>query len=214
MIRQCSLTVIFAAAVLFGASPQSRLPQEWPWYGGDAGGNRYSTLNDINRENVKNLKLVWEWKPGEEPIAEKGIRPENFEGTPLMIDGILYLSTSYNRVVPLDAETGRPIWVYDPKAYQEEGHALNGVGYVHRGVAAWRDNGKPRLFMVSHYKRTDRERSTRCAASSGCGGIAHGYPDARTNEGDTHCRFETSLPARFVNRPKLARDVRRKRAQA
>src|ERR1700691_1007827 len=140
MIGRCSLAVIVAPVILFGAPPQSKL-QEWPWYGGDAGGNRYSTLTDINRDNVKTLKLAWEWKPGEEPIPGKGIRPGNFEGTPLMLDGILYLSTSYNRVVALDAETGKQLWVYDPKAYEEEGQALNGVGYVHRGVAAWRNRG-------------------------------------------------------------------------
>ena len=136
---------------LLTAAPESKL-REWPWYGGDAGGNRYSTLSDINLGNVKNLKLAWEWKPGEKPYPDRGIRPGNFEATPLMIDGVLYLSTSYNRVVALDAATGKQLWDYDPKAYEEEGQALNGVGYVHRGVAAWRDRGKLRLFMVSHYK--------------------------------------------------------------
>ena len=133
------------------AVPQSKI-QEWPYYGGDAGGNRYSTLADIHRGNVQNLKLAWEWKPSEKPIPGKGVRPGNFEGTPLMIDGILYISTSYNRVAALDAETGRELWIYDPKAYEEEEQSLNGVGYVHRGVAAWRDHGKLRLFLVSHYK--------------------------------------------------------------
>lgn len=136
---------------LLTAAPESKL-REWQWYGGDAGGNRYSTLSDINLGNVKNLKLAWEWKPGEKPYPDKGIRPGNFEATPLMIDGVLYLSTSYNRVVALDAATGKQLWDYDPKAYEEEGQALNGVGYVHRGVAAWHDRGMLRLFMVSHYK--------------------------------------------------------------
>src|ERR1700691_5212252 len=117
-IRKYVLAVSCTVLILFGATSPSKL-QEWPWYGGDAGGNRYSTLTDINRDNVKTLKLAWEWKPGEEPIPGKGIRPSNFEGTPLMLDGILYLSTSYNRVVALDAETGKQLWVYDPKAYEE-----------------------------------------------------------------------------------------------
>ena len=140
-----------AVLALSGASQPNKL-QEWRWYGGDAGGNRYSPLTDINRKNVKDLKLVWEWKPGETAIPEKGIRPGNFEGTPLMIDGVLYISTSYNKVAALDAETGKQLWIYDPKAYEEEGQALNGVGYVHRGVAAWRDGGKLRLFMISHFR--------------------------------------------------------------
>ncbi len=149
-----ALKVSLAAGLLclgVWATPPTARMQEWPWYGGDAGGNRYSALSDINRDNVKSLKRAWEWKPGEKAIAERGVRPGNFEATPLMIDGVLYLSTSYNRVAALDAENGRPLWIYDPKAYEEEGQALNGVGYVHRGVAAWRDEGKLRLFLVSHY---------------------------------------------------------------
>ncbi len=147
-----SLTLTLTLALILKAAPPQTKLHEWAWYGGDAGGNRYSTLTDINLDNVKNLKLAWEWKPGEKPIPEKGVRPGNFEGTPLMIEGVLYISTSYNKVAALDAGTGKQLWVYDPKAYEEEGQALNGVGYVHRGVAAWRDHGKLRLFMVSHYK--------------------------------------------------------------
>ena len=147
-----SLVALSVSSAFLLSGPVQKSMQEWPWYGGDAGGNRYSTLQDIRRDNVKSLKIAWEWKPGEKPMPEKNVRPGNFEGTPLMINGVLYLSTSYNRVVALNAETGRQLWLYDPKAYEEEGQALNGVGYVHRGVAAWRDNGKLRLFLVSHYK--------------------------------------------------------------
>ena len=55
-----------------------------------------------------------------------------------MIDNVLYLSTPYNRVVALNAETGAELWSFDPKAY-EDGQPPNGTGFVHRGVAAWRD---------------------------------------------------------------------------
>lgn len=71
-----------------------------------------------------------------------------------MIDGVLYLTTPYNRAVALDAESGRELWSYDPKAYEENGQVLNGVGYVHRGLAAWRDGEKLRLFLTSHYRLT------------------------------------------------------------
>src|SRR5882757_8097203 len=140
-IRPCLLAFFACSSFLQAASNRTQL-QEWPWYGGDAGGNRYSELTDINRANVKDLKLAWEWKPGEKPIPERGITPGNFEATQLMIDGVLYISTPYNQVAAVEAGTGRQLWIYDPKAHQEQGQALNGVGYVHRGVAAWRDNGK------------------------------------------------------------------------
>ena len=56
-----------------------------------------------------------------------------------MIDNVLYLSTPYNRVVALNADTGAELWAFDPKAY-EDGQPPNGTGFVHRGVAAWRDS--------------------------------------------------------------------------
>ena len=71
-----------------------------------------------------------------------------------MIDNVLYLSTPYNRVVALNAETGAELWAFDPKAY-EDGQPPNGTGFVHRGVAAWRDtaNGnKLRIFINSRYR--------------------------------------------------------------
>ena len=60
----------------------------------------------------------------------------------MMIDGVLYVSTPYNQVVALDAETGRELWRYDPEAYKD-GQPASGQGFVHRGVAAWRDGGAP-----------------------------------------------------------------------
>jgi glucose dehydrogenase len=124
--------------------------QEWPYYGGDPGETHYSKLALINRENVHNLKPAWEWKTGETALPEFKTTPGMFEATPLMIGGVLYLSTPYNRVVALDAATGRELWSYDPKAYAD-GQVPNGTGFVHRGVAAWRDTqtGKLRIFMNS-----------------------------------------------------------------
>ena len=94
--------------------------------------------------------MAWEWKTGEQPFPQFGTTPGAFENTPIMIDNVLYLSTPYNRVVALDAETGRELWSYDPKAY-EEGAPASGQGFVHRGVAAWRDGDKLRIFMNSRY---------------------------------------------------------------
>src|SRR5437868_8912671 len=94
-------------------------PAEWPFYGGDQAGTKYSSLDQINRTNVRNLQLAWEWKTGEKRLEEYKTSPGIFEVTPLMIDGTLYLSTPYNRVVALDPESGRERWSYDPKAYAD-----------------------------------------------------------------------------------------------
>jgi quinoprotein glucose dehydrogenase len=127
---------------------------EWPVYGGDPGGAKYSTLTDINTSNVSRLGVAWEWKTGEKALAQFGTRPGNFQVTPLMIDNVLYLSTPYNRVVALNADTGAEIWSYDPRPYAE-GQPPNGTGFVHRGVAAWRDRAagnKLRIFINSRYR--------------------------------------------------------------
>jgi quinoprotein glucose dehydrogenase len=125
--------------------------QEWPFYGGDQGGSKYSPLADIGRDNVDRLAVAWEWRPDDQPLEQFGTRPGNFQNTPLMIDNVLYVSTQYNRVVALDAESGRELWAFDPKAY-EDGQPPNGTGFVHRGLAAWRDKGKLRLFLNSRWR--------------------------------------------------------------
>jgi quinoprotein glucose dehydrogenase len=137
--------------LLSPAAAQQPPAQEWPAYAGDAGASHYSPLAGINRENVATLQIAWEWKPEESAMPAFGTRPGNFQNTPLMIDGVLYVSTMYNRVVALEAETGRQLWVFDPKSY-EDGQPPNGTGFVHRGVAAWRDGGRLRIFLASRYR--------------------------------------------------------------
>src|SRR5215467_11459986 len=114
-------------------------------------GAHYFALDQIHRGNVEQLKQVWEWKTGEQPLAEYGTTPGAFQATPILVGKTLYLSTPYNRVIALDAETGRELWAYDPKAYVD-GQVPNGTGFVHRGVAAWRDNGRLRIFMNSRHR--------------------------------------------------------------
>ena len=116
---------------------------DWPIWGADAGGTKYSHLDQIDRDNVDQLVEVWTWETGEQPVRGPGapirgeqVRPGNFEVTPLVIDGVMYLSTPYNRVVALDATSGEQIWEYDPRIW-EFGQPPNGTGLVHRGVAVW-----------------------------------------------------------------------------
>ena len=143
------LLVSAVMALALAQGPAASQMQEWPVAAGDAAASHYSALTDIDRESVRRLAVAWEWRTGDETMtAPAGARPGNFQNTPLMIDNVLYVSTPYNRVVALDAETGSQMWAYDPKAY-EDGQPPNGTGFVHRGVAAWRDAGTLRIFMNS-----------------------------------------------------------------
>lgn len=133
--------------------------QQWPFYAGDQAANHYSPLDQITAANVGKLAIAWEWKPDEKVLPQFGTRPGAFQNTPLVIDGVMYLSTPYNQVVALDPTSGKELWRYDPKAY-EDGQPPNGQGFAHRGVAAWRDRstalgagkGQLRIFLNSRYK--------------------------------------------------------------
>ncbi|HKE30022.1 MAG TPA: pyrroloquinoline quinone-dependent dehydrogenase [Bryobacteraceae bacterium] len=174
--------------------------QEWPFYGGEPGQTHYSKLARINRANVHSLKPAWEWKTGEGALPEYKTSPGMFEVTPLMIGGVLYLSTPYNRVVALDAATGRELWSYDPKAYVE-GQVPNGTGFVHRGVAAWRDEkaGKLRIFMNSRYRLISLDAATgKLVADFGDNGIVNLVAGLRW-ETDPRQYTSTSPPVVYKN---------------
>jgi len=142
---------VVTLALAQASAPAGTGAGDWPVYAADAGATHYSPLPDINRENVGRLAIAWEWSPGEKNLPDVGTGPGNFQNTPLMIDGVLYVSTPYNRVVALDPETGRERWSFDPKA-TADGQPPNGTGFVHRGVAAWRDGERLRIFLASRYR--------------------------------------------------------------
>jgi quinoprotein glucose dehydrogenase len=112
----------------------------WPVYGHDPGGMRFSPVNQITRENVSRLKVAWTAHTGDvsdtnSPGWEDRKRTA-FENTPILIDGTLYVTTPFNRVLALDPQTGAQRWAYDPLVDQ----ALDyGDGLINRGVATWLD---------------------------------------------------------------------------
>jgi quinoprotein glucose dehydrogenase len=147
----CAAAGVVLLAIAASAQKMSPAAGEWPFYGGDQGGLKYSTLTQLTRDNVSQLRVAWEWKTGEQPDKEFGTFPGAFQNTPLMIDNVLYVSTPYNRVAALDAETGKELWSFDPRAYQD-GQPASGQGFIHRGVAAWRDRGRLRIFLNTRYR--------------------------------------------------------------
>ena len=116
---------------------RSGAPTEWPSYGNDPGGRRFSALDQIRRENVACLEEAWVFRTGDLPDS-RGEHPSDLasEVTPTLVDDTLYLCTPYNRVLALDPETGRERWSFDPKL-DLSGHYANQL--VCRGVAPWLD---------------------------------------------------------------------------
>ena len=141
---------VLAAALLNAQSGQQ--PIEWPHWGADLAQTRYSTAADISAANVSELALAWSWKTVDRPAPEFDLRPGNFENTPIMLDDVLYVSTSFHRVVALNAETGAELWMFDPRTH-EEGPPLSGTGLNSRGVAFWRgDDGQVRILIAGRQR--------------------------------------------------------------
>jgi len=122
--------------------PANLLAQEWRHYGGDAGGMKYSPLKQINRANVATLRKAWSFHTGEISDGKTLLTRTTFEATPLVVDGVMYLTTPYNRLVALDPETGEKKWDFDPKIDKSRPTNL----FISRGSAWWSDGKTRRIF--------------------------------------------------------------------
>lgn len=154
------------SAQLYSESAES----DWPAYGHDGGGSRYSPLAAINRDNVKNLKVAWVYRTGDVADGSKTAETSQFEATPIMVDGMLYLSTPFNRVIALDPQTGIERWSYDPKIDLSVPYA---EGLTSRGVSTWLDRKRAtgercrrRIFVATNDGRLialDAQTGATCA---------------------------------------------------
>jgi quinoprotein glucose dehydrogenase len=152
MTRHIPLLALLVVGPLLAAQQSPSTSQvEWLYYGGDQASTKYSTLTDIGAENVQHLQVAWQWKHWETPLKEFDTVPGFNETTPLMIDGVLYVTTPYNSIAAVDAETGKERWRFDGGAY-ELGQVLSGSGWKLRGTAFWRDGGRMRLFLNSRHR--------------------------------------------------------------
>ena len=103
---------------------------DWNAYGGDMRGQRFSPATGVTPANVDELRVAWTYRTGERPDPDKP-RRYRFEVTPLKIGDTLYFCTPHNRIVALDAETGRKRWVHDPRVDPQAGafRSCRGVSY-------------------------------------------------------------------------------------
>jgi quinoprotein glucose dehydrogenase len=135
-IKFCVILLLISSTASAQASPP--LTVEWSAYGYDAGGGRFSPAAQINRDNVKSLTVAWTYRTGE--IDVKTRRPAKLEATPLMVDGMIYLSTPLGKVVALDPLTGRERWTFSANVDA----MVNWGDFANRGVSTWVDASTPR----------------------------------------------------------------------
>jgi quinoprotein glucose dehydrogenase len=166
--------MLFASA---GAYAQQGAPinGEWPTYGGDLGGTKYSPLDQIDASNFGDLEIAWHWQSSdaflsktmpdgsewwapsdvifdalnqENPNRWRDGQPpytNNLKATPLMVGGRLFINMPTSAGAAIDAATGQTLWVYNPKTY-EDGTTTMSARWIQRGVAYWTDGTAERVF--------------------------------------------------------------------
>ncbi len=140
--------VLLAATVAVPAAAQRGTEGgEWPHYAGDSGSTKYSPLDQIGAENFSQLVLAWSWESADVLLKDKtDLVPGPYRGTPLMIDGVVYVSTGLGQVAALDPATGVELWRHDPRDWevdQRRGLMQN------RGLEYWSDGEAARILVAA-----------------------------------------------------------------
>jgi quinoprotein glucose dehydrogenase len=121
----------FLLGTVLSAQQQDTSRRDWPAYGGDPEGTRYSTLTQINRSNVGQLQIAWQFDPGEAAASGR------FQAQPIVVNGILYSVTPDSSVVALDGATGKLKWSWN-----------SGERTSVRGITYWTDGKEQRLLAA------------------------------------------------------------------
>ena len=137
-----AISLPWTAIAIYGQSGAKN--GEWPTYGGDLGNTHYSALDQINAANLGKLHVAWRFK-----TENLGPRSEyNFEGTPLVANGVMYATAGTRRsVVALDAATGELLWVHS--AHEGARSAASPRQLSGRGLAYWTDGREERILYVT-----------------------------------------------------------------
>ena len=148
LVWLCHLSM---STVAFGQAQMANSDQDWAVYGGDAGGQRYSTRTQITKSNVSHLQIAWIFHTGAfKTQSSASNRKANFEATPVLWEGKLFFDTPFDELFAIDATTGKQVWSYDPAVNREAGIYI----VSSRGVALWHGRGR----RTSNQRMPVRER--------------------------------------------------------
>ncbi len=126
LLKKIAVAILISISLRLSVAQSA--PHEWPIYGGTPENNHYSTLSQINRENVKELQVAWSYDTGESG---------GLQTSPIIVAGVLYAYTPSQKVIALNAATGALLWKFDP--------AVHGWQPA-RGLAYWSDGKEKRIL--------------------------------------------------------------------
>jgi quinoprotein glucose dehydrogenase len=148
-VRALRILSLLSAGGLAAASVRAQAPaaSDWGYYGGDALGQHFSSLDQINRSNVARLEVAWTYRTGELGAGFARGGKLTFEATPVLAFGLLYVETATNVVSALDPESGRARWRFDPHIDRSRHYSEASS----RGVSVWESSD-------THYSGACRRR--------------------------------------------------------
>lgn len=123
---------------------------EWKNYGNTLKSTKYSPLEQINSENVNDLKIAWMWDTPDNEIFQTDTRATSgpYKITPIMVNGVLYVTTSLGVVAAVDAKTGEQLWQFDTESWTHGRHP--NFNNSHRGVSYWSNGEQARILMPAN----------------------------------------------------------------
>ena len=144
-LRSLCGTVLGSAAgliaIMVSCSVDSEQVVEWRTYQGDSGRNQYSTLDQINRDNVDRLQVAWTYRTGDQKDDDRS----QIQCNPIVVDGVLYATSPRLKVFALDAATGNELWSFEPSQGVERRESLG----VNRGVTYWEAGDDRRILYTA-----------------------------------------------------------------
>ncbi|MGH7678388.1 MAG: PQQ-binding-like beta-propeller repeat protein, partial [Gemmatimonadaceae bacterium] len=133
------MRLLTASIVVAASSSLQAQGNDWIATGGDRGNSRYSTLTQINRDNVARLRVAWTFRTGDLPPNGRG----EIQATPIVVDGVLYTTTPAMTVVALRGDDGTLLWRFAPPS----SHGVPPFGNVNRGVVYWAEGDDRRILF-------------------------------------------------------------------
>jgi quinoprotein glucose dehydrogenase len=138
-MKKTNLTLLLLFLIFQCKQKNQPDKKDWPVYGGNSKANRYSALNQINTENVKELKVAWEYHTGDNPKENSS----QIQCHPIIVKGIVYATSPLLKVLALDGATGKKIWSFDPFEKSEPQYHTN------RGVVYWENEDDKRILFTA-----------------------------------------------------------------
>lgn len=183
------------ATLLLVAAPAKGY--EWPNYALSPGGGRYAEIAQIRKSNVSQLAEAWRYRTGD--LSDGIDKPKsNFEATPIMVDGVLYVSTPFSKVVALDPDSGHELWKYDP--HIDVHRPVAALPFVSRGVSTWKNprTGHRSVYIATYDARLVALDSANGKPESGFGD--RGSIDLKPGLGVVHANeYSVTSPPTVVN---------------